>query len=276
MKLLNKKKTIKVVSIEGEIKSYEKRGFIKQKSNIELLDDLNKIANNKKIDGVLLRLDSPGGLAGTSEEIYQAIKYISSKKPVIASIGNTGCSGAYMIACGANEIIASKMSLVGSIGAIMMIPNLNKVKDKIGIDMITIKSGNMKDIGNMFREMSEEERTFIQSLSNECHQNFIDIVKESRNAKLSNNIDEVLDGRILSSKTALGYGLIDKIGTYDDAIELLCNKLSTTRDKVNIMYEKQKTGIISKLIQTSANNIINCAVDTVFNKIECSSQKLKL
>lgn len=274
--MFKKKKTIKVISIEGEIKSYAKKGFVKQKSNIELLNDLNKLANDNKIDGVLLRLDSPGGAAGTSEEIYQSIKFISSKKPVIASIGNTGCSGAYMIACGANEIIASKMSLVGSIGAIMMIPNISKIKDKIGIDMIAIKSGNMKDIGNMFREMSEEERTFIQNLSDECHQNFIDIVKESRNTKLSNNIDEVLDGRILSSKTALDYGLIDNIGTYDDAIELLCNKLSTTRDKVNIVYEKQKTGIISKLIQTSANNIINCAIDTVFNKIEYSSQKLKL
>lgn len=270
-----KQKNIKVITIEGPIKAYEKNGFSKQKNTIELLDELNNIANNKKIDGVLLRLDSPGGAAGTSEEIYQAVKHITSKKPVVASIGNTGCSGAYLIACGANEIIASNMSIVGSIGAIMTIPNVSKLKDKIGIDVTTIKSGNMKDICNVFKDMNEEERKLVQDLVSECHQNFINIVKKARKDKMSDNIDEVLDGRVLSSRTALQYGLIDKIGTYDDAIELLCKKLSTDRSKINIKYEKQKTNIISKLIQTSASGFIDCLLSNDFDNINCL-QKFKL
>lgn len=270
-----KQKNIEVITIEGIIKAYEKNGFSKKKNTIELLDELNNIANNEKIDGVLLRLDSPGGAAGTSEEIYQAVKHIASKKPVIASIGNTGCSGAYLIACGANEIIASNMSIVGSIGAIMTIPNVSKLKDKIGIDVTTIKSGNMKDICNVFKDMNEEERKLVQDLVSECHQNFINIVKEARKNKMSDNIDEVLDGRVLSSRTALQYGLIDKIGTYDDAIELLCKKLSTDRSKINIKYEKQKTNIISKLIQTSASGFIDCLLSNDFDNINCL-QKFKL
>lgn len=270
-----KQKNIEVITIEGIIKAYGKNGFSKKKNTIELLDELNNIANNEKIDGVLLRLDSPGGAAGTSEEIYQAVKHIASKKPVIASIGNTGCSGAYLIACGANEIIASNMSIVGSIGAIMTIPNISKLKDKIGIDVTTIKSGNMKDICNVFKDMNEEERKLVQDLVSECHQNFINIVKEARKDKMSDNIDEVLDGRVLSSRTALQYGLIDKIGTCDDAIELLCKKLSTDRSKINIKYEKQKTNIISKLIQTSASGFIDCLLSNDLDNINCL-QKFKL
>ena len=270
-----KQKNIEVITIEGIIKAYGKNGFSKKKNTIELLDELNNIANNEKIDGVLLRLDSPGGAAGTSEEVYQAVKHIASKKPVIASIGNIGCSGAYLIACGANEIIASNMSIVGSIGAIMTIPNVSKLKDKIGIDVTTIKSGNMKDICNVFKDMNEEERKLVQDLVSECHQNFINIVKEARKDKMSDNIDEVLDGRVLSSRTALQYGLIDKIGTYDDAIELLCKKLSTDRSKINIKYEKQKTNIISKLIQTSASGFIDCLLSNDLDNINCL-QKFKL
>lgn len=270
-----KQKNIEVITIEGIIKAYGRNGFSKKKNTIELLDELNNIVNNEKIDGVLLRLDSPGGAVGTSEEIYQAVKHIASKKPVIASIGNTGCSGAYLIACGANEIIASNMSIVGSIGAIMTIPNVSKLKDKIGIDVTTIKSGNMKDICNVFKDMNEEERKLVQDLVSECHQNFINIVKEARKNKMSDNIDEVLDGRVLSSRTALQYGLIDKIGTYDDAIELLCKKLSTDRSKINIKYEKQKTNIISKLIQTSASGFIDCLLSNDLDNINCL-QKFKL
>ena len=196
MNLLKRKKNIRVISIEGEIKAKNTSMINKQsESQLDLLEKLYTIEIDDNIYGVLLRIDSPGGAAGTSEEIYQAIKAIATKKPVVASIGNTGCSGAYMIACAADYIMATKMAIVGSVGVIMQIPNVSKVKEKIGIDMITIKSGKMKDIGNMFRDMNEEERAFIQALSNECHQDFIDLVVEYR---FKNNLNKISEKDLLS------------------------------------------------------------------------------
>lgn len=256
MNLLRKKKqSIRVVSIEGEIKTKNSSMLNRQESQLELLEKLYRIETDDKIQAMLLRIDSPGGAAGTSEEIYQAVKSVAVQKPVVASIGNTGCSGAYMIACGAGHIMATKMTIVGSVGVIMMIPNIRKVKEKIGIDMITIKSGKMKDMGNMFRDMSEEEHAFIQDLSNECHHDFIDLVKTSRGDRLKDGAVELMDGRILSSTTALKYGLIDSIGTYTDALKLLCRKLNTTLEKVNLVHDKKKTGFIGKILGTSVENI---------------------
>ena len=266
---LNKKnkKNVKLLSIEGEI-SATSGGSLqnignKPDSQLDLLEKLYNIAEDKKIDGLILRLDSPGGSAGTSEEIYQAIKYITKNKPVVASIGNAGCSGAYLIACGANKIIANKMAMVGSIGVIMMIPNISKAKDKLGIDMITIKSGELKDLGNMFRDMSDEERKFIQDLSNECHEDFIKIVEAGRGNLLKEGYKELLDGRILSSQTALNYGFIDKIGTYLDAINLMAGMLNVDKDKLNIIKDKKKTGILSKILSLSSDNIASALLSNL-------------
>lgn len=271
MNLLKRKKNIRVISIEGEIKAKNTSMINKQsESQLDLLEKLYTIEIDDNIYGVLLRIDSPGGAAGTSEEVYQAIKAIATKKPVVASIGNTGCSGAYMIACAADYIMATKMAIVGSVGVIMQIPNVSKVKEKIGIDMITIKSGKMKDIGNMFRDMSEEERAFIQTLSNECHQDFIDLVKNSRGDKLQEGADELLDGRILSPATALKYGLIDGIGTYTDALRLLCQKLDTKLEKVKLIHDKKKDGFINKFIDLSMESIAGNMIATL---LENHSQK---
>lgn len=271
-----KKKNIRVISIEGEIKAQNSSLFNKQLGNqLDLLEKLYNIEMDDNIHGVLLRIDSPGGAAGTSEEIYQAVKAIANKKTVYASIGNMGCSGAYMIACAAHSIIANEMSIIGSIGVIMQIPNISKIKEKIGIDMITIKSGKMKDIGNMFRNMSEEERAYIQTLSDEYHQKFIDLVKTSRYRMLAGhnideilkncNIDEVLDGRILSSEAAFKYGLIDDIGTYTDALRLLCQRIGTDLNKANIIRDKTKNNIINKIMSLSSQNII----ESLFNNNVC-------
>lgn len=260
-----KKKNVKLISIEGEIKASKTNQFGgKTQSQIDLLDKLYDIAENDKIHGVLLRLDSPGGAAGTSEEIYQAVKYIAENKPVIASIGNLGCSGAYLIACAANKIIATKMAMVGSIGVIMMIPNVSRAKDKLGIDMVTIKSGKMKDVGNMFRDMSEDERQLLQDLSAECHQDFIHIVEEGRK-NLKEGYKDLLDGRILSTSTALKYGFIDKIGTYYDAVEEMADLLGVDVDKLNILKDKKKSGLISKLLSLSCDNIAELLAEKFLN-----------
>lgn len=266
MNLFKKKKiNVKLVTIVGEIKASQDGKFgEKTQSQIDLLDKLYAIAKDKKISGCLLRLDSPGGAAGTSEEIYQAVKYIAKHKPVVASIGNLGCSGAYLIACGANKIIATKMAMVGSIGVIMMIPNISKAKDKLGIDMVTIKSGKMKDIGNMFRDMSEEERAFIQDLSNECHRDFIHIVEEGRK-QLQEGYKDLLDGRILSPSTALKYGFIDEIGTYYDAKKVMADMLHTDVKKLNIIKDKKKAGLIGKLLALSSDNITSMVADKILN-----------
>lgn len=260
-----KKKNIKLVTIEGEIKASTEGKFGESRqSQIDLLEKLYDIAEDDKIHGCILRLDSPGGAAGTSEEIYQAVKYIAENKPVIASIGNLGCSGAYLIACAANKIIATKMAFVGSIGVIMMLPNLSKAKDKVGVDMVVIKSGKMKDVGNMFRDMQDEERKLLEDLAHECHEDFIHIVEEGRK-NLKEGYKELLDGRILSTSTALDYGFIDEIGTYQDAIEAMADELDVDVEKLNIIKDKKKTGLIGKLLSLSCDNIATLLSEKIVN-----------
>lgn len=259
-----KKKAIRVLNIDGEIGAGSKP-FEKRASQLEILDKLRELSEDKKIDGVLLRIDSPGGAAASSEEIYRAVSRLSDSVPVYVSVGNLCCSGGYMIACGADKIFANASSIVGSIGVILQIPNITKLKDKLGIEMVTIKSGRLKDIGNAFRSMTDEERAVLQNLSDSCRQDFYDIVVNSRFAeadeeKLS-KAAAVMDGRLWDSRQALELGFIDAIGDYDAALSALCKEIGAESiSDVKLIYDKKKTGILTKLLGTSLAEGLSMAI----------------
>ena len=211
---------------------------------------------------VIFRINSPGGTAAAGEEIANMINKLRNKNIItIASIGDIGCSAAYLIASQCNYIFANKMSLLGSIGVIMPIPNIKDLSDKLGIKINYLKSGKMKDIGNAFRDMTQEEKDYIESLLVHSHNIFIDMVKHYRKVE---NAD-LFDGRFVTAKIALENNLIDNYNDFDNTIEYALKLLKTTRRGVKIKIHQKKTSLLSKLFHMNASSLINFFSTNLFS-----------
>ncbi|MFC1497199.1 signal peptide peptidase SppA [Verrucomicrobiota bacterium] len=182
---------------------------------------LNKAVKDPNIKAIVLRIDSPGGEVSAIDNISHEIKQIKNKTklPVYSMIMGLGCSGGYHAACAGDRIYAQPSATVGSIGVILSIPKIAKLADKIGLEMVIVKSGNMKDIGNMFRDLTPEESEVLQLMITEHYHQFMDWIIDSRPAlKSRDQLKPIADGRIYTSAQALEHKLIDRIGYLDDAI----------------------------------------------------------
>ena len=193
-------KLVGVVKLSGEIVDAS-----------EVLEDLYKYAADQEIDGIVLRIDSPGGAVGPSQEIYSAVERLKEKKPIVASMGALAASGGLYAALSASKVFAQPGTLTGSIGVIMQIPNLSKVANQLGVDMVTIKSGALKDVGNMFREMTPEEREFLQKTVMTVRKDFVDAVAKGRKIE-SATVEQFADGRVIVGSEAKRLGLVDEFG----------------------------------------------------------------
>ena len=241
-KLNESEKIVKVIFINGAIHDNVKMSSEKS-SFRQLLDDFNEVLEEKP-EGLILRINSPGGAAASCEELALLVKTIRNNNTyVVSSVGDMACSGAYLIASQSNYIMANNMSLLGSIGVIMQIPNVTKLKDKFGLDMITIKSGKMKDIGSIFRDMTTDEEEYITNIVEGSHKEFIKMVTMERQI---GNKDLMFDGRFVDTQTALKNNLIDQVGTYNDAIDLMTSKLRTE----NIIIDEvvHKKSLLSRIL----------------------------
>ncbi|MFH1234563.1 MAG: signal peptide peptidase SppA [Candidatus Diapherotrites archaeon] len=181
---------------------------------------ISKADSDPSISGILLEINSGGGSVVASKEIVRALR--AAKKPKVAVIRDIGASGAYYAASACDFIIADEDSLTGSLGAISVRLNLADLREKIGIGADSFSKGENKGMGDPFSELSEEERGIMQSIVDQAWQGFKDNVLEFRGEKLDKKrLDEIFDGRIMSGKQALSYGLIDATGTKEDAIKKL-------------------------------------------------------
>lgn len=210
---------IAVVRVDGPIEMSSPSGLGALSKGAEAvvkrLDDLLK---NDEIKGIVLRINSPGGTVGATQEIYQKLWKLRKKNIVIvASMGDVAASGGYYIASACNHILANYGTITGSIGVITYSPNLKKLFDKYGIGMNVIKSGKHKDILSSYRDVTPEERKLIQELIDSSYNRFIKDVALGRSMNES-EIIPVADGRIMDGETALKHGLIDGIGTFEDSI----------------------------------------------------------
>ncbi len=203
-----------LIPIQGEIVSGGGSGTVPYS---EIVDALDRAENDASIDGIFLDIDSPGGSVVASKQIVAKIR--KSKKPVIAWIGELGASGGYYIAASSNYVLADADSITGSIGVISTHPNVKELFEKIGITMTNIKTGDLKDNGSPYKDMTEEEKQLFQDLVNQAFDGFVKDVKSFRGEKLNPlKFDSILDGRIVSGRQALEIGLIDQIGTREEAI----------------------------------------------------------
>jgi protease-4 len=226
---------IGVVEITGVIKD--------SKEELRQIYDFGK---DNKIKAVIVRIDSPGGAVGPSQEIYNEILKVKSKKPVIASIGTMGASGGYYIASSATKIVANPGSITGSIGVIMQFMNFENLLGKVGIKGDVIKSGAFKDTGSPFREMTKEEKELMQSVINDVHNQFIDAVCQGRKLKRE-EVEKIADGRIITGKMAKELKLIDELGNFNDAVDL-AKKMAGIKGDVKLVYGRKKRSVLMELL----------------------------
>ncbi|MGA2026105.1 MAG: signal peptide peptidase SppA [Syntrophobacteraceae bacterium] len=196
-------------------------GLIELKGTItNSQDTLKQITDFRKdasIKAIVLRIDSPGGAVGPSQEIYREIRRAAKSKPVVASLGGVAASGGYYIASAASHIVANPGTITGSIGVIIHFPNLRELFSKIGYQMTTIKSGQFKDIGNPGRDMTPEEKELLQGTIDETYRQFVRDVAQARNLP-EDRVREVADGRIIMGEKALELKLVDQLGNFEDAV----------------------------------------------------------
>src|SRR5512137_2852653 len=152
--------------------------------SLPYLDAIKQFEEDKDIKAVVVRLDSPGGKVGPSQEIYSALLRLKKTKPVVASLGSIGASGAYYIACSANTIYALSGTMTGSIGVIAEFFDASEGLKKLGIKPNNITAGTLKDAGSPFKSMTGTERAYFQALLQDVHEQFIEAVSESRKLKL--------------------------------------------------------------------------------------------
>ena len=204
--------SIAVVTIEGEI--WESRSIV------EKLQDYH---DDRRVEAIIVRIDSPGGAIVPSQEIYSAILELRKEgdKPIVASMAGLAASGGYYIAAACDRIVANRGTVTGSIGVIAQWLNYEGVMEWARITPVTITSGSMKDVGNPFREMTETEREYFEALLRQMHEQFIEAVLTGRSGKLSRQqLDEIADGRVYTGEEAVDLGLADDIGTMWEAIEI--------------------------------------------------------
>jgi protease-4 len=198
-------------------------------------DRLRELIEDDSVKGVLLSINSPGGTVGASKELYEAVKDLSDKKPVVVSMLDQATSGGYYAASPATKIYANAGTLTGSIGVILNGFNAKELLDRVGIQTQTIKTGPYKDIFSPFRETSEPERQLLQELLQSTYQEFITDVSKGRKLDLE-IVRKLADGRIYTGRQAKENKLVDAVGTLDEAIADL---RSLSRKKFNIAESKE-------------------------------------
>ena len=203
-----------------------------------VVDQLDRMERDASVRAVVVRLDSPGGGVAASQEIYEAVRRVrEAKKPVVASMGGVAASGASYVACGADSIVANAGTLTGSIGVIMLFPNTEDLFRKVGIRFETVKTGKYKDIGTMWRPMTDDERNLLQDVLTNVYDQFVDVIVEGRDLARE-DILPYADGRIFSGDQAQEYGFVDRVGDLDDAIRLAGRMAGITGQPVVVRKER--------------------------------------
>jgi protease-4 len=203
---------LELVSLDGAIS-----GGRSASGAMSVRDRLRELIDEDAVKGVLLSINSPGGTVGASKEIYAAVRDLAKVKPVVVSMLDQATSGGYYAASAATKIYANEGSLTGSIGVILSGFNAKELLDRVGVQSKVIKTGPYKDIFSSFRDLGEPERQLLQELLQSTYRSFIDDVAKGRKMDLE-VIRKLADGRVYTGTQAKDNGLVDAIGTLEQAI----------------------------------------------------------
>ena len=234
---LSKGPGIGVLEIDGVITDAEPA--------LKVIRDFKRMSD---IKAVVVRINSPGGAVGASQEIYQALKILDEKKPVVASLESVAASGGYYCAIGARSIISNPGTITGSIGVIMKVPNIGPLLEKLGIKTQVLKSGTYKDLGSVTREMTESERQVVEAVLKDVHMQFIEDVSRARSIPME-EMKGLAQGQTFSGREAKAQHLVDELGNFDTAIEM-ARELADIKGEPRLVYpEKGSFKLLRELLE---------------------------
>ncbi|MBP1730665.1 MAG: signal peptide peptidase Serine peptidase, family [Deltaproteobacteria bacterium] len=217
---------IGVVEIEGVISDSR-----------QTMDDIIRFKEDPAIKGVIIRINSPGGSVGPTQEIYREVVKLKEKKKVFVSMGSLCASGGYYIAAAGEKVYANPSSITGSIGVIMQSVILEDLMKKIGVKSNTIKAGDLKDAGSPFKEMTPEERAYLNEVVKNIHEQFIKDIADGRKMDLEKT-RKLADGRVYTGLQAQEVGLVDNIGNFYDTVDGLKKELKI-KGKPELIYTEK-------------------------------------
>lgn len=238
---------------KASILSLELDGVITDKDH-DVIDALRKYRKEDRIKGVLIRINSPGGVVGPSQELYSEIKRTREefKKPVVAFCGAVAASGAYYAAAGANKIVTNPGCMIGSIGALMEFINLEKLYDWAKVQRYAITTGKFKDAGADYKSMTPEQRALFQEMLDDVLLQFKTAIVEGRGMKMD-HVTQYADGRVFTGAQAVKLGFADQVGNWDDARKLV-GQLSGLGDNPEIFKVKKRRGVMEFFEEASSES----------------------
>jgi protease-4 len=218
------------------------------------IGQLHEFRKDKAIKAIVVRIDSPGGAVGPSQEIYQAVLRAKKDKKVVCSMGTVAASGGYYIASACDKIYASPGTVTGSIGVISELPHVGELLKLAHLEVDTIKSGALKDVGSPLRPMTTEERIFFQHFIDGVYEQFVSDVASARKLD-KNELRKIADGRILTGQEALQHKLIDELGNLEDAVDGAAKLAGVTGEPVPVFGKKPSHGLLGDLVRGAVDSV---------------------
>ena len=206
------------------------------------LESLNKIRKNSSVKALVVRINSPGGAVGPSQEIYSELESIKEEFPLVASMGAVAASGGYYIACAADTIYANPGTITGSIGVIAQFLSYKELLNWAKVDVEVIKSGKFKDVGSPFRTMNEEDKKYYQQLIDNVFEQFKATVAVTRDLN-KQQLKSVAEGKVFSGEQAQDLNLVDELGNLNDAIAFAAEQAGIEGDPELIHYPEKKSAL---------------------------------
>ena len=212
----------------------------------ETVRQLHELRKNEHVKAIVMRIDSPGGVVGPSQEIHAEVKKLTAVKKVVVSMGSLAASGGYYIAAPAVMIIANPGTITGSIGVLMKFSNVEGLMGKIGMKAFTLKTGKYKDAGSPVRPMSDQDKAMLQGVIDSAHGQFVKAVAEGRKLPVE-EVRQIADGRIFTGEQALALKLVDRLGTLQDAVEE-AGKLAGIKGEPQVIRPARKKKLLLDML----------------------------
>jgi protease IV len=223
-------------------------------SSESMVEEIKKFREDKSIKAIVLRINSPGGGVAASQEIYEEVKKTRDKgKIIVVSMGSIAASGGYYIACGSSLIVANPGTLTGSIGVIAQFYTIKDLADKLGIKQQVIKSGELKDAGNPFRDMNDKDKEYFQDVVDNSFGQFLGVVAKERKMN-PDSLKKYSNGRVFTGLQAKEIGLIDSLGTLEDAIRITA-KMAGIDDEPRVVKLKKRTSLFQFFLENEFEEI---------------------
>jgi protease-4 len=229
------------------------------------LKELRDFAEADSIKAIVVRVDSPGGAVGPSQEIYEAVRKLKDKKHVVVSMGSIAASGGFYIACAGEKIYANPGTLTGSIGVIFTFVNVQGLLKWAGVQVSPLTAGKMKDVGSPYREMTPEEKTYLRGVLDDVHEQFIQAVADGRGLPVD-QVKPIADGRIFTGRQAKDLKLVDAMGGLEDAVAE-AGKMGGIKGQPKMEYPRKEKRMLAELFGEDAETLLQGVASRVEDAI---------